>query len=432
MMGHDQRFNGWRMGVLCLLGYIALACHMQWNGEKMISTRSLPMARSWNNPVVVRARAAVRDSPVCAEGGSFQGSRSRSSITWVPTIKEWIDAFQEKSKKATMQSAGSSRRGFGLGMIFSGAAASLRTARSVENEAIIPEDLPFLRFKGADGKPAETTRQVSTAKTCDVSISHLRDPSGAEVFLVGTAHISDVSAKLASDVLDSVEPDLIMVELDTKRISKVGGDDGSSAPNDAQQMPKFLQKLQNFFTALQHPKQLILGAVVGNVLSKMYQGMGEEGFTVGGEFTAAFDHARETGVPVLLGDRPVDITFSRLGDALTKSNLTQLIPENSDIEELGISEASLENKEDLSAFIEQLKNRESVEKLQSYMKKKAPQLYDALIGERDLYMSASILGALEEKKFKRVVGIVGFAHLTGIEAALGRARGFQRVDMCTK
>ena len=48
-----------------------------------------------------------------------------------------------------------------------------------------------------------------------------------------------------------------------------------------------------------------------------------------------------------------------------------------------------------------------------------PPLYEALIAERDAYMARSIIGA----EGRRLVAVVGLAHVDGIEATLLREEG---------
>jgi len=190
-------------------------------------------------------------------------------------------------------------------------------------------DLTFLYF--ADPNNVTTTpRSKSNRRTCNVAITHLRDDRDNEIYLIGTAHISNSSAQLASQVIDNVGPDVIMVELDAKRIGAVStsGADNRTGDGDESQVkekPTLLQKLKNAFTAISHPKQLIFGAIIGKLISRMYQGMGDEGFTVGGEFIAAFDYAQREKVPVLLGDRPIDDTFKRLAEAASASDMQDLL-----------------------------------------------------------------------------------------------------------
>jgi len=317
---------------------------------------------------------------------------------------------------------------------------------------------------------------VGKEEKCDTAISHLRNSNGDSIFLVGTAHISNNSASLVSRVFDGVSPDLIMVELDKKRLNVVTEDDESAAAtaakvvndggNDAdnannadadasakgstnsninkktnnnnQESPRWVSKLQSKFEgikkALAHPKQAILSALIGRVITKMYQGIDQEGIPVGGEFVAAFKYASSKGIPVLLGDRPIDVTFDRLGQAASAQDLTKILtPDEDDAKELGIlfgaDEQDIGSAQDLAMQVEVLKNRETVSLLQGYIAKKSPELYNALIGERDQYMAESLAGAIG-KKYNRIVGVVGFAHLNGIEKQLQQS-GFKLVDMCS-
>ena len=52
----------------------------------------------------------------------------------------------------------------------------------------------------------------------------------------------------------------------------------------------------------------------------------------------------------------------------------------------------------------------------AYLKKAAPPVYEAMIGERDQFMAR----ALEVAPGNRVVAVVGLAHVEGIERILSR------------
>ena len=55
----------------------------------------------------------------------------------------------------------------------------------------------------------------------------------------------------------------------------------------------------------------------GKTLTQFYSSIEKLGFTAGGEFKAAVEEARAVGAKVLLGDRDVDVTLSRLAAALS-------------------------------------------------------------------------------------------------------------------
>jgi hypothetical protein len=56
---------------------------------------------------------------------------------------------------------------------------------------------------------------------CDQAVSRLVNAeTKQEVYIVGTAHISKLSAELVRDTIRLVHPDRVMIELDSKRIKK--------------------------------------------------------------------------------------------------------------------------------------------------------------------------------------------------------------------
>jgi pheromone shutdown protein TraB len=60
--------------------------------------------------------------------------------------------------------------------------------------------------------------------------------------------------------------------------------------------------------------------------------------------------------------------------------------------------------------VEGLKTTSAVNQLTSIMKSELPEVYNALIGERDIFMAEG----LAETSNSRTVAVVGFAHLQGI------------------
>ena len=56
---------------------------------------------------------------------------------------------------------------------------------------------------------------------CSDSVAVLRGPGGREVVIVGTAHISEESVEVVKRTINGVKPDVVMIELDVKRLGKV-------------------------------------------------------------------------------------------------------------------------------------------------------------------------------------------------------------------
>jgi len=106
-----------------------------------------------------------------------------------------------------------------------------------------------------------------------------------------------------------------------------------------------------------------------------------------GEFKAAVEEAKLCNATVLLGDQDVDVTLQRLAAALSQVDskaLNSLLDKLSQVEEeLGLSlpkELDAVNKEEISTFVEQMKQKRSVNKLLAVIQAEAPTIYNALIG----------------------------------------------------
>ena len=178
-------------------------------------------------------------------------------------------------------------------------------------------------------------------------------------------------------------------------------------------------------------KLIGVGAVVvGQVISSLYKGLDKMGFVSGQEFLVAIEEGRRVGADLLLGDQNVQVTLRRLSDALSKSVLVKVremesptrSPAAKELEARGIKLGS-NDKAGLTVAVEALKERASVRALMGTLKSELPEVYKAMIEERDAYMSASLLGC----KSKVIVGVVGIGHLDGIERNLGR-EGFVTVQ----
>lgn len=207
------------------------------------------------------------------------------------------------------------------------------------------------------------------------------------VFLIGTAHVSKESAAVVTDTINRARPSVIAVELDRKRI-----------------IPS---KRDNRLPSLS-------GLVIRFLFGIVYKFLEQPGVDSGAEFAAALHCARKLGVPILLADRDVDLTLQRIAQAAKATDFAQL----SQMDPL----VDVDNTNMLSA-IESIKSRPKVRKLLSVLEVAAPELYRALIAERDDIMAGNILHLLDTSKPDRLVLVCGMAHEDGIAARL-RDRGF--------
>jgi pheromone shutdown protein TraB len=168
-------------------------------------------------------------------------------------------------------------------------------------------------------------------------------------------------------------------------------------------------------------KDQIGGAIVGKVLSSFYKSAESIGFESGGEFKAAVIEGKLVGAKILLGDRDVDITLQHLAAAFQKSapdsldRLATRVDSLNNQDNMGVvDESTFLNKEQLGAYVERMKQRKTLNGIMMAFKEEVPFIYEALIGERDIFMAESI----STSGAKRMVSVMGIAHMAGIEKTL--------------
>ncbi|KAJ7561460.1 hypothetical protein O6H91_03G029300 [Diphasiastrum complanatum] len=90
--------------------------------------------------------------------------------------------------------------------------------------------------------PASTfpKRLVHSVAVGENTVSYLRNSSnGAELYLVGTAHVSSKSAQEVKQVINMVKPDIVAVELCEERVRNMMA--GESGPSAVQMLKEFMK-----------------------------------------------------------------------------------------------------------------------------------------------------------------------------------------------
>jgi pheromone shutdown protein TraB len=262
-------------------------------------------------------------------------------------------------------------------------------------------------------------------------------------YLCGTAHISQDFALLVRQLIRTVRPDSVMIELDRPRFdalmakSSAPTFDSPSAPPGAASAKSDESGDLHIFSGIwddlrRGPGNLgerikrAQSNAIGRSLSSLYKSMEEIGFETGDEFRVAATEALSSGAQLVLGDQDVRTTLDSLRDALGKTDLRALFappsPELSSLQgEYGLNAAQVTGgnltNSDVQGIITMLKERENTRALVRTLRESTPELYGALIAQRDAYMARSLRGA----KGKVIVAVVGMAHLDGIGRTLMEA-----------
>ncbi len=219
---------------------------------------------------------------------------------------------------------------------------------------------------------------------------------GTTYFVVGTAHVSQRSVEEVRGVIEQIQPDVVCVELDQARHDALTKD---SAFRDL-----------DVFKVVREGKTLYLLAHLA--LSSYQRKIGASlGVKPGAELLAAVSTARDKGIPVELIDRDINITLKRtwanLGLWKRSMLLSSLLVGWEDEKGEAVTEKTVEDLKEPKALSEML----------TELGKAVPEVKGPLVDERDQYLSSKMLDAGRGKK--KVVAVVGAAHVPGMTANLG-------------
>ncbi|MCD9005474.1 TraB/GumN family protein [Luteimonas sp. XNQY3] len=239
------------------------------------------------------------------------------------------------------------------------------------------------------------TEPMTGALTPDGATSWQSQPhaiverDGVRYTLLGTAHVSRVSVEAVEDAIGSGAFDAVAVELDAQRLQAISD-------------PDALAKL-NLVDVIRKGRVALFAA---NLALAAYQRRLAEqlGIEPGAELKRAVALAKERGLPVALIDRDVGLTFKRASKTLGFFGRMKLIGSL-----LGGLLASDELGEE---EIEKLKQGDMLESSFGEFAKSSPQLYEAVIAERDRYMAAKLREQAGDAR--EVLAVVGAGHLAGL------------------
>ena len=237
---------------------------------------------------------------------------------------------------------------------------------------------PFLirpRTTGTAHKSTTIVKALIETVTEDGIVHRLEDEeTGRITTIIGTAHLSEKSNELVESIVREATPDIVVVELDPKRLERVGFDD----PNDigipyttvedisfpATTEDLEFQQRKPWWSPLQ---DLFLDAftqIARKFITGMYNDMGDAmgGRKGGGEFLIAVEAAKQTQKcqRVVLGDRDSLLTIRRAAElALRSGRPFDVLGRLSDIsqeemtalEDRVVSEQGLENAEEADVTV---------------------------------------------------------------------------------
>ena len=212
---------------------------------------------------------------------------------------------------------------------------------------------------------------------------------GVRYTLLGTAHVSHASVEAVREAIASGGFDTVAVELDEQRLKALGD-------------PDAIAKL-DLVKVLREGKTPLFAANLA--LASYQRRLAEQlGIEPGAELRTAVQDAQARGLPVHLVDRDVGLTFKRALQGLGWWQRAKLGG--------GILAGLIVDEEVAEHDIEKLKQGDMLQASFSEFAEQTPQLYEALIAERDRYMAARLRETSGEAR--EVLAVVGAGHLDGL------------------
>ncbi|KAG0610050.1 hypothetical protein M758_7G035100 [Ceratodon purpureus] len=278
-------------------------------------------------------------------------------------------------------------------------------AEEVYDQVFSPEELQ--RAEEEEKKADHDKSSKHANAPSDGTVVYLKnEANGAELYLVGTSHVSQQSADEVRDVIRKVKPDYVMVELDRKRYNSM------MQPQGCRDNP--FAFFQQMVQTLANGNIGAVGKLMGLGLSGFYRLLATRGLQPGQEMKVAIEEGKKVGAKIVLEDQDIDITMKHFGEQMSMSDAMQFFsrPMPSNIaQKMGAANArSQAGNANPAQMFEQLRNRKIVQEFNEVMERDAPAFTRVLLGERNEAMTKAL-----RNLSGKVVGVVGLAHLDGIE-----------------
>jgi pheromone shutdown-related protein TraB len=239
---------------------------------------------------------------------------------------------------------------------------------------------------------SDTMVLVPEVKITNIAENHdLIDFSDKQIHLIGTAHISLASVELVERVINEVKPDTVAIELCEQRYQSLNDPD----------------KWRNtdMFTVIKERKTSLLLARL--ILASFQKKLGNQlEVQPGAEMLKAADMAKQLKAEILLADRSIRTTMSRVWGNLSLFKKSQLA---------GAMFTGIFKKVDITGDdIEKIKKQGALEEALIEFSKEFPSIVKPLIQERDQYIAQT----LRSSTGKVIVAVIGAGHCPGIKKAI--------------
>lgn len=222
-----------------------------------------------------------------------------------------------------------------------------------------------------------------------------------EIILIGTAHVSKLSAEQVKEVIEAERPDSVCVELDEQRYQSI--------------MDSDRWKKMDIFKVIKEKKAtlLLMNLLISSFQKRMAKQMG---IKPGQEMLQGIESAKEIGAKLVLADRSIQVTFARIWHGVGIWGKVKLLLQ---IFYSIFSQESISEEE-----LEKIKSKDMLNSMLQEFTKAFPELKVPLIDERDQYLAQKIKDAPGPK----IVAVLGAAHVPGIKVEIHKEHDLDAIS----
>lgn len=221
-----------------------------------------------------------------------------------------------------------------------------------------------------------------------------------EIILIGTAHVSKNSAEQVREVIEIEQPDAVCIELDEQRYQSIRNE------NKWRDM--------DIFKVIKEKKATLL--LMNLAISSFQNRMAKQlGINPGQEMIQGMESAEANDAELVLADRDIQITFSRIWHGIGFTGKAKLL--------LQIFASIFSNESITEEELEKMKSRDMLNSMLADLTEYFPRLKKPLIDERDQYLAEKIRTAPGDK----VVAVLGAAHVPGITEEINKEHDLNKL-----
>lgn len=215
------------------------------------------------------------------------------------------------------------------------------------------------------------------------------------ITILGTAHVSHQSAETVRQLLSSGDYDAVAIELCPSRY-------------ETMRNPDALARMDLFRVVKEGKASFVVASLA---LGAYQQRIAEQvGIEPGAEMKAAIEVAEADGHEIILIDREVGTTLKRVYRNVSFWKRLEIL--------VGLLGSAVSRDKVSEDDIEHLKEGDVLENTFTQFAEDQAAIYEPLVAERDRYMAARLLEALDDGEHKHILAVVGAGHLAGIEKTL--------------